>query len=879
MTITLPKIRSAGSLAACRPATRVPLFADSAIATAAVQPVTVGIPFPRALLSSVAELGLRDAESKPALLQADCLARWPDGSVKWALLDFILPEIQSGRSAWRLEHAPGERFPSPAPVRIKEDAASLRVDTGTTTFCFSRRLFQPFEKVLHGRREILDTAGSMTALTDSRGRPNVPQIQTTTVEANGPVRATVRMEGEFAGLRGLRFRARLSFYAGTSLVRLAFMIHNPNRARHKGGLWDLGDPGAILFRDLSLVFALQGSVERQVSWIAEPGQTPRTAPATRLEIYQDSSGGDNWNSRNHVNRHGRVPCSFRGYRVHGPGQEELGLRANPVVTLNAGGSQVSVAVPEFWQQFPKALEVDGAALRVRLFPQQFGDLFELQGGEQKTHVAWLDFDPAAGAIAPLTWVHSPARVHTSGEWYSAAGAMPFLMPRAAEKHAPFDSLLAEAISGPNNLFARRETIDEYGWRNFGELYADHEAVFYQGTAPVISHYNNQYDVVAGALIQYLRTGDGRWFDLFDPLARHVIDIDIYHTDRDRPAYNGGLFWHSDHYRDAATCTHRTYSRANQRDGAAYGGGPCNEHNYSTGLLLYYYLTGDVSARDAVIGLADWVIAMDDGRRNFFGLFDDGPTGIASRTRDPEYHGPGRGAGNSINALLDGWLLTKSSKYIAKAEELIRRVIHPGDDIEARNLLNAERRWSYTVLLAALGRYLSVKRETGSRDFMCAYARASLLVYAKWMEANERPYLDEPDRLEYPTETWAAQDLRKANVMRLAAGYAPEPLRSRLVRRAAELAERAWSDLIRFPTRSVTRSLAVIMAEGPREQYFHDRGPIPEIPDDPDYHFGRPVPFVSQRRRILRQLTSIRGAGRILLRLLNPKHWGKLFLPR
>src|SRR5207249_3752466 len=124
---------------------------------------------------------------------------------------------------------------------------------------------------------------------------------------------------------------------------------------------------------------------------------------------------------------------------------------------------------------------------------------------------------------------------------------------------------------------------------------------YQGPAPVVSHYNNQYDFVLGTLLHYLRTGDPAWFDLGDPLARHVIDIDIYHTERDKAAYNGGLFWFTDHYRTAQTCTHRTYSRGNCRPGdRSYGGGPASAHNFTTGLLHYHYLTGDPGARAAVL---------------------------------------------------------------------------------------------------------------------------------------------------------------------------------------------------------------------------------------------------------------------------------------
>ena len=59
-------------------------------------------------------------------------------------------------------------------------------------------------------------------------------------------------------------------------------------------------------------------------------------------------------------------------------------------------------------------------------------------------------------------------------------------------------------------------------------------------------------------MQFLRSGDRRWWQAMRELAWHVIDIDIYHTDRDKAAYNRGLFWHTVHYVDADTATHRTY---------------------------------------------------------------------------------------------------------------------------------------------------------------------------------------------------------------------------------------------------------------------------------------------------------------------------------
>ena len=379
----------------------------------------------------------------------------------------------------------------------------------------------------------------------------------------------------------------------------------------------------------------------------------------------------------------------------------------------------------------------------------------------------------------------------------------------------------------------------------------------------------------GRFFNVCRTSDTRWFELCDTLARHVIDIDTYHTTRDRAAYNGGLFWHTDHYRDAATSTHRCYSRANRGSaGRNYGGGPCNEHNYTTGLLHYYYLTGNPQARDTVLGLADWVIAMDDGRRTVFGLIDAGATGSASSTTEPDYHGPGRGCGNSVNALLDAWLLTCDRGYLDKAEQLIRRVVHPAANIAELDLLNVERRWSYTVFLTVLARYLSLKLEHGEQDQMYDYAQSSLTHFAGWMAGNEVPYFDHPEKLEYPTEAWAAHELRKANVLRLAAAHVDEPLRSRWFRRGNELAERAWSDLLRFESRHSARAVAIMLQEGLRDTQFRGCTIASQLRSSGVADHGTPESFVPQKRRVLAQFKTPHGLAGVLGKVLSPRNWGR-----
>ena len=855
----------------------VPLRIHSPLAVATgYQPIRVGVPFAKGAVRDGWRTTLTDGGGVAIASQTTTLARWSDGSIRWLLVDFLASELRAGVNEVFLKLSPGA-VDATRQGRELAGAVSEKVlvRTGVAVFEIDRRRGAPLCDI-----RLADDATSLAScrieLTDRKGRRREARIESVRVETDGPVRTTVCAAGCFPGV-GLRFRARLCFFDGTGLARARLTLHNPRRARHRGGLWDLGDAGSICFRDLSLRINLGGT--GTVSWTAAVGEASRQSTGGEVEIHQNSSGGENWQSRNHVNSSGRVPCQFQGYRVRTNGEELLGRRAEPVARWEVDHASVVVSVPEFWQQFPKTIAASARSMRVGLFPEEWDDLFELQGGERKTHTLWLRIGSKdqLGEDA-LDWTHRPAVIMPAPGWFAAAQALPDLLPADDDPNDKLAGLMDEALTGDRGLFAKRETVDEYGWRNFGDVWADHENAYYEGPKPVISHYNNQYDFIDGAITQMARTGDPRWFDLFDPLARHVMDIDIYHTQRDRAAYAGGMYWLTDHYVDAATSTHRTYSRTNaSRNGGPYGGGPGSGHNFATGLLHYYYLTGDADALAAVLGLADWVLRMDDGQRNLLGLVDDGPTGLATLWAERGRAGPARGAANSINVLLDAWLASRDEVYLAKAEELIRRCVHPRQDIAALNLLQAETKWSYTMFLSAVARYLEIQAERGATGAGYAYAQASLVHYARWMLVNERPYLDRPEELEYPTETWAAQEFRKANVLRLASRHVGADEARTMCRRGDELADRAWADLRGFGDAClVSRVLAILMREGTRDVFFRARPARAMPPADEDADFGEMEEFVTQKARVLGQLRTLAGVGRAVARLAQPDIWRRAF---
>src|SRR5262249_16704714 len=226
-----------------------------------------------------------------------------------------------------------------------------------------------------------------------------------------------------------------------------------------------------------------------------------------------------------------------------------------------------------------------------------------------------------------------------------------------------------------------------------------------------------------------------------------------------------------------------------------------------------------------------------------------------------YHGPGRGSANSLAALLDGHQLTGEPAFRAKAEELIRRVVHPADDVPARNLLDAENRWFYVMFLQSLGKYLQHKIVLGPLDGAYAYGRASLLHYARWMADHEYPYLQKPEILEYPTETWAAQDMRKSEVFWYAWLHAPDEQRERFRERARFFFDYSVRTLEGMPTRRLCRPVALRLPPGFGRGWFgRTPGAGAPAPDAPPADFGRPATFEPQKARALRRFKRLAALG-------------------
>ncbi|WP_020408734.1 hypothetical protein [Hahella ganghwensis] len=783
-------------------------------------------PFPKGALHQCTNLVLTGDSSQLPLV-AEVTARWPDSSVKWLHFETMVNVTSQDRTLFleidKTANHPdsevNEPFSGAEDIVLLDVATSDGITTlfrGTEKYEFSGAE-QDFELRITGVAGSTFLKGPVIKGKDGAKIPfDVENVSHEEI-GEGPLKkVVVTVNGAFEAnhlRKPVNGRLRFAFLPFTSLVELEFTAHNPNAAKHLNGHWDLGDPGSFVF--VGCHMDMQCEVAKAFFQLNEGAEWQSSESA--VVIYQGGSGGERWNSPVHVNADNKIPVQQRGYTVHaGDGKKILeGLRASPALLLDSpGGRQKGIFIRpvQFWQNFPKSLELTEQGVSLEFFPSRYSGPHELQAGEKKTHRLLFSAEAVAGQF---DWLSEPVSLAVDSGWVASCRVIPGLIP--ASPLDEMEEIINLGLSHPQHSFMqKREAIDEYGWRNFGDIYADHETAEHKEDSLFVSHYNNQYDPVMGMLRQYLATGNPEWFHLADDLARHVSDIDIYDTEDDKFEYNRGLFWHTDHYVDAQTATHRTYS-SRQKKGVyqdhAGGGGPGGQHCYTTGLMYHYFLTGNRTSKESVLQLTEWIRAVYEGDN---GLLEY--VLALKNASNPGLKNPlsrryplDRGTGNYLVALLDSYQITLDDRYLQHSAQVIRNTVNPAEDIALRNLQNVEETWFYTIFLQAVVKYLMVKIEAGQFDEDFYYARDSLLHFADWMLKYEYPYLEKPEILEFPNHTWVAQDARKPYLLTYAAMFCSDlDKRQLLIEKAAFFEHYVIENLKHEQTNYYTRILAILM---------------------------------------------------------------------
>lgn len=560
------------------------------------RPVTGGVPIAEAAAPAGSRFCLQNADGIPVPLQSSVLAQWKDGSARWVLLDFQSDPPSDGCAEYALSWGPDCPGPSPrTPVLTCDDTHELK--TGDVCVMPEADSLARLSKGLCADLLLVDGDGQLCRAV----------VESAVVETAGPLRSTLALRGAFhraAGERVFQFRLRISVYAGLRLLRLDPMI--------------LVDPerGIIRnIRELRLVFRPGTPIDR-----GRIGAAPVWAgsPTDGLRLLQTDDVH---------------------YRIEGAAG--AGGKAPGWIACEYGDDCLAATLREFWQQWPKSLEITRGDLSLGLLPrfdagefehmgpwykhQYFfeGNCYRLRTGQARRWDAWIDLGgdgPTLNRIAnaPLVPAVNPEYACAAGVWDAIA---PAGVP-SMKAYDPWAENLFEAYC--RSIEVQRD----YGAMNWGDWFGERQ----------VNWGNHEYDTTNQILIQFARTGDSKYFRVADAAARHSSEVDTIHfVNPDLAQYFIDQFG-SPGYPPRAGMVHEHavghvgsfYPVERVRElFVAHGVGsgtkqpylcldPYNlGHIWTQGLVRHYFLTGDPFIRETVQEIGDNLAQLVEDRQYKF----------------------------------------------------------------------------------------------------------------------------------------------------------------------------------------------------------------------------------------------------------------------
>ncbi|RJP30889.1 MAG: hypothetical protein C4536_09140 [Actinobacteria bacterium] len=681
---------------------------------------TSGVPLPRDFnVYSPDDICLFDAGGSPVPCQKKVTARWGGSPgdtskpVKWVLLDFPASVGASGESVYYLRRSSARADP-PSPINVSDDGATVTVNTGAAVFRMRRDSFNLFDSVdLAGVGGVLSPSSANGFAISAGGTEYRSSLSpaSLSVEEAGPLRASVLVRGSHAAATGggkLAYTARVHFYSGSSQARVFYTLENHNPTQPDGmgqpQCWDIGCPGSETFSGLHL--SLQPGVGASPTAVLGTGEggSPPFSTGADIALYQDSSGSAWWDvHRGHVPRP-QSYVSMRGWRAYSGGAEVgRGERAQAWLDLSGNGKGLAMGLRDFWQNYPKSIARGGGEIRLSLFPAEYGGDFVFRPGEHKTHEILLYFHAGdanqAGTAQAMAAMDSPLLGLASPQWYADSGALRRTTPSGDPRFSAYENqnLAAFDPSIGHTEYSLLQSIEEndfYGWCDYGDVPLDYETPSGQ--------MNLKYDFDYGMLLQFLRSGDYRWWDLAEPACLHVADEDILHYEGAIDHWaDGGYFGHSYHDEPGDANPHRNY------------GAPHPDLCFAVaGNLLYYYLTGYEECREAAFEVIENMRYRYDnsyGGGNGEG-WADGYNDYGSDSFRP--------FANGLSIMTDAYAASGDGKYLSTAQWIIDNSHLAADPFLAAPQPGAgggTSIFSLDMFTFSLGRYLDMLDAAGLPD--------------------------------------------------------------------------------------------------------------------------------------------------------------------
>jgi len=318
-------------------------------------PITQGVPFADGELQRGSVVRIVGSNGQILPTQSTCLATWDEDLkfVKWLLVDFQCDLADDESKEVFLEYGEGVESPQPSQsVTVTQQDQKIWIDTGKLRLridkdspdflaaCLIRSANGWRDAFRDGSGPYLYLASADGEIFDSCTTAPIPEIE---IEDAGPMRVSIAIKGYHAAKDGTPlcpYILRIHAYANRSDLRFFHTF-----------IFDQ-DPDLLEFSQVGMKFPLNLGDDLSMSFGGQDG-AHGAKKCKQAQFLQSSDMAY------------EVKCDGE---LLGEGEKTRGW-----ATLCGSEASASIAIRDFWQQYPKGYELSSDGIDLQLWPASFGE--------------------------------------------------------------------------------------------------------------------------------------------------------------------------------------------------------------------------------------------------------------------------------------------------------------------------------------------------------------------------------------------------------------------------------------------------------------------------------------------------------------------------
>ena len=706
-------------------------------------PITLGIPFAKGELFSPDNIRLLDKNGIEIPSQTTEVTSWAplDNSIKWVWVFFF----STGDQEYQLEYGEDvKKAPLKGPtIRIKNaqrKGQTTIINTGPLQFNILKGKGGFIDEVLYDIDQdgfdksdqiasSVNGRGSFLDLLDAQGiDPSYAVVNRTVREkGSGPLHSIIRMEGEYSYTRddnrNSPFIIRVHVYAGKTFIKV---LHTMTYT----GVPDMHNPSANGYNNIALGYSESfnsNSNTDDKGWTKPNDQIHSMGLNLNYNLKEDKTfttayKNGEWGDFDGVEV---FTDTLKKKKTASIFQEcpTLSSEVNSTPTERVEGwadiqdnnCGIIIGIKIFFKEYPKEISFDdlsGEAISYlwspKASPMSFerGDTKPDQGmianfaeGITKTSELVINFHKAKEDTKELAstmeYFLDPPIASADPAAYSNSGVYGHFSPRSDE----------------NSAYER--SIDyKFHWQLFNQDwepwygmfdYGDQKNIFYKNQW--IRWQNNEPAIDFMYWLQFMRTGNPKYYTAAEAMSRHTMDVDNVHWPKD-PEYFGDTndaidFWKIDNANSTASKA-TPYLGIGRRHASQHWTALLSAHVWVQGWIASYYLTGYHR------GLEIARLTADSYLKKLWG----------------EHGLTGRRLYLSVWNMVEAWDATKDPRYLNELEDRVQRMLNFQNGADQYDSFVIDR-YGYSQVYASHGlyKYYQLTQKNSVKQGLIRHARA------------------------------------------------------------------------------------------------------------------------------------------------------------